>query len=81
MEKRFQLRSASPATDSPKPAPVATCARKKGTVDYADDDDRYRRQAMAGWPLPGTEIRVVDAEMQDVPRDMATHRRSRDPRR
>src|SRR4029077_11637915 len=27
-------------------------------------------QAMAGWALPGVEIRVVDAEMRDVPRDM-----------
>ena len=25
---------------------------------------------MAGWPLPGCEIRVVDVQMQDVPRDM-----------
>jgi fatty-acyl-CoA synthase len=24
---------------------------------------------MAGWPIPGCEIRVVDANMQDVPRD------------
>ena len=39
---------------------------------YADDRERYRRQAMAGWPLPGTELRVVDAEMRDVPRDMST---------
>src|SRR5207248_10470527 len=34
------------------------------------ETDRYRRQAMAGWPVPGCEIRVVDAEMRDVPRDM-----------
>jgi fatty-acyl-CoA synthase len=26
--------------------------------------------AMAGWPIPGCEIRVVDLEMRDVPRDM-----------
>jgi len=51
-------------------APVATGARKKGTVIYKDEADRYRRQAMAGWPIPGVEIRVVDAEMRDVPRDM-----------
>ena len=25
---------------------------------------------MAGWPLPGCEIRVVDPHMNDVPRDM-----------
>jgi fatty-acyl-CoA synthase len=51
-------------------ASVATSARKKGTVTYKDEADRYRRQAMAGWPIPGVEIRVVDTEMRDVPRDM-----------
>jgi fatty-acyl-CoA synthase len=51
-------------------APVATSARKKGTVVYKDEADRYRRQAMAGWTLPGMDIRVVDTEMRDVPRDM-----------
>ena len=51
-------------------APVATGARKKDTVTYASDAERYRRQAMAGWPIPGVEIRVVDQNMQDVPRDM-----------
>jgi fatty-acyl-CoA synthase len=53
-------------------SPVAGSARKKGTVIYADDRDRFRHQSMAGWPLPGTELRVVDAEMKDVPRDMST---------
>jgi fatty-acyl-CoA synthase len=52
--------------------PVATSARKKGTVVYRDDADRLRRQAMAGWPLPGTEVHVVDSEMRQVPRDMTT---------
>ncbi len=50
--------------------PVATSARRKSTVEYADEEDRLRHQAMAGWPLPGCEIRVVDLAMQDVPRDM-----------
>ncbi len=50
--------------------PVATSARTKGTVQYADEEDRIRHQAMAGWPLPGCEIRVVDLQMRDVPRDM-----------
>jgi fatty-acyl-CoA synthase len=53
-------------------SPVASSARKKGTVDYSDKHERYRRQAMAGWPLQGTEMRVVDAAMHDVPRDMST---------
>ncbi len=51
-------------------SPVASSARKKGTVVYADEQDRLRHQAMAGWPIPGVEIRVVDGEMYDVPRDM-----------
>jgi fatty-acyl-CoA synthase len=51
-------------------SPVATTARKKGTVTYADETDRLRRMAMTGWPLPGCEIRVVDIHMNDVPRDM-----------
>ncbi len=50
--------------------PVATSARLKSTVRCADDDDRLRRLAMAGWPLPGCEVRVVDPQMRDVPRDM-----------
>src|SRR4029077_10996848 len=45
-------------------------ARKKGTVTYKDEADRYRRQAMAGWPIPGVEIRVVDAEMREGRREM-----------
>ncbi len=49
--------------------PVASDARKKGTVVYLNDADRYRRQSMAGWPMPGCEIRVVDVHMREVPRD------------
>ena len=52
--------------------PVASSARRKGTVEYADEADRLGRQAMAGWPIPGVEIRVVDPNMKDVPRDMQT---------
>ncbi len=52
--------------------PVATSARKKGTVTYVDEADRLRHQTMAGWPLPGTMVRVVDAHMVDVPRDMTS---------
>ena len=50
--------------------PVATCARAKGTVVYADEEDRLFHTAMAGWPVPGCEIRVVDPHLEDVPRDM-----------
>src|SRR5277367_1805511 len=53
-------------------SPVATDARQKSTVTYKDDADRLRRQAMTGWAIPGTEVRVVDTEMNDTPRDMQT---------
>jgi len=53
-------------------SPVASCARKKSTVTYADEADRLRRLAMTGWPMPGCEIRVVDLHMNEVPRDMQT---------
>jgi fatty-acyl-CoA synthase len=53
-------------------APVLTSARKKSTVVPANDEERYRRQAMAGWPVPNVYLRVVDLEMHDVPRDMRT---------
>lgn len=53
-------------------APVLTSARRKSTVAPASDDERYFRQAMAGWPIPGVEIRVVDLQMNDVPQDMQT---------
>jgi fatty-acyl-CoA synthase len=50
-------------------SPVATSARLKGTVHFESDEDRLAHMAMAGWPLPGCEIRVVDSGMRDVPRD------------
>jgi fatty-acyl-CoA synthase len=52
-------------------SPVVSSARKKSTVQYMNEEDRYRHQAMAGWPIPGTEIRVVDSRMHDVARDMS----------
>ncbi len=51
-------------------SPVATSARVKGTVQFANEEDRLFHMAMAGWPMPGCEIRVVDTQMRDVPRDM-----------
>jgi fatty-acyl-CoA synthase len=50
-------------------APVIT-AQPKGTVSCAEETDRLTRQAAAGWPLVGSEVHVVDAQMRDVPRDM-----------
>jgi fatty-acyl-CoA synthase len=53
-------------------SPVATFARKKSTVEYGDDNDRFRHQAMTGWAIPGCEVRVVDLHSNEVPRDMQT---------
>ncbi len=53
-------------------APVLTSARKKSTALPLTDEQRYQRQSMAGWPIPNVMLRVVDPEMNDVPRDMQT---------
>jgi fatty-acyl-CoA synthase len=50
-------------------APVLTSSRSKG-IEYSDDADRRKRQASAGWSIPGVSVRVVDHDMRDVPRDM-----------
>ena len=52
-------------------SPVLTSARRKREIDDTGTE-RYRRHAMAGWPVPGVRIRVVDGDMNDVPRDMQT---------
>jgi fatty-acyl-CoA synthase len=51
-------------------SPIATSGMDKSTVRYVNDEDRLNRKAMAGWPIVGNEIRVVDANMHDMPRDM-----------
>jgi fatty-acyl-CoA synthase len=50
-------------------APVIAWGKPKRGMTFASDEERHRRQAMAGWPVPGIEIRVVDIHMKDVPRD------------
>jgi fatty-acyl-CoA synthase len=52
-------------------SPVVTSSRRKPTVVYAGDQDRWDHQAVAGWPVFGAEVRVVDAAMNDVPRDLS----------
>ena len=52
-------------------SPVATTAHWKG-IPYDSEQERRRRQAMTGWAIPGTSVRVVDSEMRDVPRDART---------
>ncbi len=49
--------------------PVATTAQVKCTVVSTDEDDRLNHSASAGWPMVGSEIRVVDSQMRDLPRD------------
>ncbi len=51
-------------------SPVATSAGDKDTVHYANEEDRLKHKAMAGFPIVGNEIRVVDVHMHDVARDM-----------
>ncbi|MCC7235478.1 MAG: long-chain-fatty-acid--CoA ligase [Bryobacterales bacterium] len=53
-------------------SPVITTSREKRELVYASDGERYRRQAMAGWTVPGVEIRVADSNLDDVPRDMTS---------
>jgi fatty-acyl-CoA synthase len=53
-------------------SPVLTSARTKSTLIPKTEEERYQRQAMAGWPVPNALVRVVDLEMNDVPRDMQT---------
>jgi len=71
MEKAFPCRVQA-GYGLTETSPVATSARLKSTVVYADEEDRLRHLASTGWPVPGCEIRVVDAHMNDVPRDMQT---------
>ncbi len=53
-------------------SPVVATSRDKDTVHYDSEAQRHHFKAMAGWPVLGTEIRVVDSAMRDVPRDMET---------
>src|SRR3984885_2679410 len=53
-------------------APLLTTSCSKPGFTYASDADRQRRRSMAGWPAIGMDVRVVDPEMKDVPRDMQT---------
>ena len=52
--------------------PVVTWARDKSTVSIGSDTERWRRRSMTGWPVIGSELRVVDLHMNDVPRDLTS---------
>ncbi|HEY4363984.1 MAG TPA: long-chain-fatty-acid--CoA ligase [Bryobacteraceae bacterium] len=52
-------------------SPVVTMSTAKDP-SYPSDQERWRRQAMTGWPVVGASVRVVDPNMHDVPRDGQT---------
>jgi len=52
-------------------APVLSTARPKPGMRL-DDDERYAFQAITGYAIPGVEVRVVDSDGNDVPRDGKT---------
>jgi fatty-acyl-CoA synthase len=53
-------------------SPVATCGRLKNSRHYATDEERHEASAMAGLPVVGTEIHVVDVKGNLVPHDSQT---------
>jgi fatty-acyl-CoA synthase len=52
-------------------APVLSTARMKPGVQL-DGDGRYDAAAMTGYAIPGVELRVVDHNEEDIPRDGRT---------
>jgi len=52
-------------------APVLSTARRKPGTQI-EGDRRYATQAMTGYAIPGVELRVVDINEQNVPRDGKT---------
>ncbi len=70
MEKAFHCECAS-GYGLTETSPVITTAFPKHAA-YSSDQERWRRQAMAGWPVPGVTVRVVDVHMNDVPHDGTT---------
>jgi len=52
-------------------APVLSLAQRKTGVEW-EGDERYVKQAMTGYAIPGVEIRVVDENDRDVPHDGQT---------
>ena len=50
-------------------SPILTTALPRAGIVYADNQDRWQRQAMTGWPAVGIEVRVVDPDGALLPRD------------
>ncbi len=53
-------------------SPAIATVHQKSTIRYTSEEDRFLHQAMSGWPLIGSEIRVVDEAGAPVPQDAAT---------
>lgn len=53
-------------------SPVVSTARPKDTNTFTNDQQRLRFSASAGWPVIGSDVRVVDSEGRDVPQDDST---------
>ena len=70
MEKAFRCEVAAGYGLTETSPVLPTAFPKSG--GYARDQERWRRQAMTGWPVPGVTVRVVDLRMNDVPRDGKT---------
>jgi fatty-acyl-CoA synthase len=57
---------------STETSPVVSTARPKSTMHLHSDLNRQQFAASAGWPLIGVEVRVVDGDGNDVPKDSST---------
>jgi fatty-acyl-CoA synthase len=49
-------------------SPVLSISPMKSGISW-NEEHRFVGQSMTGYAIPGTEIRIVDADDQDVPRD------------
>jgi len=49
--------------------PIGTVGRLKQDLDALEGDERVARRAKQGLPVPGVELRAVDAEGAEVPQD------------
>lgn len=49
--------------------PIVALSQLPPGVAQTDDDESIRKRCMAGRPVPMVELRIVDDDMRDVPRD------------
>jgi acyl-CoA synthetase (AMP-forming)/AMP-acid ligase II len=52
--------------------PVCTIAFLKESLRGLPPEERWRRQAMAGYPIPGVEVEIVDGDDRFLPHDGAS---------